>query len=212
MKTVSTRICFVYAPVFCAAIPLVCIPAAAELAVAPHGSFGFLGIALVFAFFALAALIVLLASLIGLAFRRVRHHSACFALCSAVYLTAFFISLRVGETVRMGAFHRLADRSKPLVAAIRAFEQQRGHPPKSLETLVPEFISSVPSTGMGAYPEYRYITDSTNYDGNPWVLMVLTPSGVINFDEFMYFPLTNYPKSGYGGSLERVGDWAYVHE
>jgi hypothetical protein len=65
---------------------------------------------------------------------------------------------------------------------------------------------------MRAYPEYRYTPNATNYEGNPWVITVFTPSGGINFDQFMYFPLTNYPKTGYGGWLERVGDWAYVHE
>ena len=65
---------------------------------------------------------------------------------------------------------------------------------------------------MGAYPEYHYSTSSKDYLGNPWVLTIYTPSGGINFDQFMYFPLTNYPKTGYGGSLERIGDWAYVHE
>jgi len=34
----------------------------------------------------------------------------------------------------------------------------------------------------------------------------------INFDQFMYFPKTTYPKTGDGGVLERIGDWVYVHE
>lgn len=70
------------------------------------------------------------------------------------------------------------------------------------------------STGMAAYPQYEYHTGAraAQYDGNPWVLVVFTPSGGINFDEFLYFPLQNYPRSGYGGSLEQLGDWAYVHE
>ncbi len=50
------------------------------------------------------------------------------------------------------------------------------------------------------------------HDNNPWVLIVHTPSGGINFDQFMYFPLQNYPESGYGGWLARIRDWAYVHE
>ncbi len=28
----------------------------------------------------------------------------------------------------------------------------------------------------------------------------------------LYFPNRNYPQHGYGGWLEPVGDWAYVHE
>jgi hypothetical protein len=43
-------------------------------------------------------------------------------------------------------------------------------------------------------------------------LVVFTPSGAINFDQFMYFPNRNYPEQGFGGWIERIGDWAYVHE
>lgn len=210
--TASTRIWFVGAPVLCALIPLVCVPAAEWMAVAPHGTEAVLWLMLIFVFPALAAVPAVLVALVGLAFRRVRRCSAILGLCSVAYLVAFVFSVRLGESVRMSAFHRLAERSTPLVAAIHAFEQKHGRPPESLQALVPEFIPSVPSTGMGAYPEYRYSTPATNHDGNPWVITVFTPSGGINFDQFMYFPLTNYPKTGYGGWLERVGDWAYVHE
>lgn len=196
----------------CALIPLVCVPAAEWLAVAPRGSDVFLWLRLLFVFPALAAVPAILGALVGLAIRRVRRYSTVLALCSVAYLGAFVLSVRIGESVRMSAFHRLSERSRPLVAAVRAFEQKHGRPPESLQALVSGFISSVPSTGMGAYPEYRYSTPATNHDGNPWVITIFTPSGGINFDQFMYFPLSNYPKTGYGGWLERVGDWAYVHE
>jgi hypothetical protein len=39
-----------------------------------------------------------------------------------------------------------------------------------------------------------------------------TPSGGINFDSFLYLPLQNWPERGYGGVLQRIDDWAYVHE
>lgn len=78
--------------------------------------------------------------------------------------------------------------------------------------MVPEFLERIPKTGMGTYPDYKYWTGSDSFDGNPWALIVSAPSGPLNFDQFMYFPLTNYPATGYGGWLERVGDWAYVHE
>ncbi|MCW5557110.1 MAG: hypothetical protein KIT22_04640 [Verrucomicrobiae bacterium] len=210
--TASARIWFVGAPLFCALIPLVCISAVERMAVAPHGSEAFLWLELLFVLPAMVAVPAFIVALVGLAFQRVRRYAIVLALCSLAYWVAFIFSLRLGESVRMRAFHRLAERSKPLVAAVHAYEQKHGRPPESLEALVPEFIPFVPSTGMGAYPEYRYSTPATNHDGNPWVITVFTPSGGINFDQFMYFPLTNYPKAGYGGWLERIGDWAYVHE
>lgn len=64
-----------------------------------------------------------------------------------------------------------------------------------------------------AYPNYEYhVGKPAGCFENPWVLVVFTPSGGINFDQFMYFPLQNYPEHGYGGWLERIDDWAYVHE
>jgi hypothetical protein len=182
------------------------------MAVAPRGDHSVLWCALLLVFPAMLAVPILLVALIGLAFRRVRRVAAIVALCSIAYCVAFGLSLRIGDRIRMNAFAQLAERSKPLIAAIRAYDQKHGQPPESLLALVPEFLPTVPSTGMGGYPKYEYSTPATNYDGNPWILIVYTPSGGINFDHFMYFPLTNYPKQGYGGWLERVDDWAYVHE
>lgn len=207
---------FVVLPLCFAVIPLVCIPAAEWGAVSCYGSLSLcwllLWIPLFFSLPVFAAVPTFFVALLGLIFRRFRRNAAVVALCLASFVLAFIVSLQIGNNVRMSAFHRLAERSKPLIVAIQAFEQRHGHPPESLQALVPEFIVSVPSTGMKAYPNYEYSTVSTNYYDNPWALVVFTPSGAINFDQFMYFPRTNYPEADYGGSLERVGDWAYVHE
>lgn len=114
----------------------------------------------------------------------------------------------------MNAFLGLAERSKPLIQAIHSFESLHGSPPTDLNALVPGFLPEIPDTGMAAYPRYEYRTaeKAAEYEGNPWTLTVFTPSGGINFDQFMYFPKQNYPEKGYGGWLERVADWAYVHE
>ena len=203
---------FIGAPIVCAVVPLACILAAEWAAVVPKGTemglwfVGFLVLPM------LAALPAFFVGLIGLLFRRLRPHAALLAVCSAVFFMSFVAAVRLGDAVRMRAFARLAERSKPLVVAIRAYEQKHGRPPDSLRALVPEFLPDVPATGMRAYPDYKYSVATNGYEGNPWVLSVFTPSGGINFDQFMYFPLTNYPKRGYGGWLERVGDWAYVHE
>lgn len=124
----------------------------------------------------------------------------------------------LGGTIRTLAFNRLAERSKVLVGAINRYESAKGGPPPSLAALVPEFLEAVPGTGMAAYPDYRYVSRGGDSSGtapreqNPWMLWVNTPSGGINFDEFMYFPLQNYPEKDYGGVLQRIGEWAYLHE
>jgi hypothetical protein len=106
----------------------------------------------------------------------------------------------------------LASRSEALVGAIRSFAEREGRPPTDLQELVPKYFARIPKTGMPAYPDYRYSTEPSRWKGNPWVLYIDCTSGGINFDMFIYFPLQNYPETGYGGSLERIGEWAYVHE
>lgn len=204
---------FVIAPLLCGVIPLVCCSFADLFAVSSIGSETLLWAKIILVFPALAAMVVFCVSLLGLVFRPIRFISGVGALCSLGFVAGFILSIFVSEKIRINAFRRLAERSEPLVAAIRAYEERYGKPPESLEALVPEFISSVPTTGMGAYPKYQYeLTNKANQHGNPWIITIFTPSGGINFDQFMYWPLTNYPARGYGGWIERVGDWAYVHE
>ena len=68
--------------------------------------------------------------------------------------------------------------------------------------------------GARTYPEYRYTVGLTARSrwSNDWVLHVNTPSGGINFDEFVYFPNGSYPDRDRGGWYERIGRWAYYHE
>ena len=115
----------------------------------------------------------------------------------------------------MAGMRSFSQRSQSLINAINAYERDHSAPPGSLDDLVPDYLPAVPSTGMMAYPEYQYYTDDEakeHYADNPWALSVFTPGGGINFDMMLYFPNQNYPDRGYGGGLERVGDWAYVHE
>lgn len=46
----------------------------------------------------------------------------------------------------------------------------------------------------------------------PWELLVSCSRGGLNWDVFVYWPGQRYPAYLYGGSIERIGDWAYVHE
>jgi hypothetical protein len=123
------------------------------------------------------------------------------------------MGIKKAMAVRMDAFQRMGERLTPLVKAIEEYKQDQGEYPEDLESLVPSYIPELPATGMANYPEYTYIVgqEATEYDGNPWVIVVYAGFGM-GFDTFMYFPLQNYPDSGYGGALERLGEWAYVHE
>ena len=163
---------------------------------------------------AIACLLIAPLCLVIAVFKKYRAQSINGFIISAIFFASAFVCIRVGGLVRDHAFHQLAERSQPLVSALEAYQAQEGSLPPSLEALVPKYLADVPNTQMGAYPEYEYYVgqEAMQYDSNPWVLVIQTPSGGINWDMFMYFPLQNYPQSGYGGSLELIGKWAYVHE
>lgn len=163
----------------------------------------------------LAATAMAIGGLILLFWSRTRRAAALVVLASVLYVAIGDALLYLGASIRMKAFARLAERSRPLVLAIRTFEKDLGRPPASLDDLVPRYLRSVPPTGIRAYPTYEYVTGPTariHYHGNPWALSVSAPSGGLNWDRFLYYPKQNYPEEGHGGWLERVGDWAYVHE
>ena len=201
---------------------------AALLSVIVHGStilihwyvvspIGFGGVVLLqLAIFLLMPLaLVILAvpmSVLLLPFREFRRDALNSLCCASIYVLIGIQLALLTSPVRIHGFRRLALRSRPLVAAIQEFVTHDGRPPVTLEELVPRCLAKVPNTGMPAYPTYQYSTDMKRWGGNPWVIYVECPSGGINFDMFVYFPKQNYPATGYGGSLERVGDWAYVHE
>jgi hypothetical protein len=198
-----------------AAIPLSYVMFTEYAAISPWGTDAFLWLGLFFIIPLLpAAAIVFLGAPIAVCFRKTRRIALISLVLAAFYVLGVVGGAIIGGEIRMWGFARLADRSETLVMAIKSYEARFGRPPDSLDSLVPEFIPAIPSTGMRAYPKYEYVAgeEAKQFDKNPWALYVFTPSGGINFDQFMYLPRQNYPKYGYGGYLQRLGDWAYVHE
>ncbi len=143
-----------------------------------------------------------------------RHRKVAFAwwLICIIHVPLAMGAVVWGESIRSDAFHDLAARSKELICAIKRYEIDEGRAPDSLEHLVPNYLPSVPGTGIRAYPEFRFLSgeEAKGFEGNPWIVCVDCFTG--SFDTFYYFPLQNYPQNGYGGSFERMGDWAYLHE
>ena len=167
----------------------------------------------------LLVLPLLLSLLIGLAcllgtFTHWKEKSLKISVGSLAFFIVGVLMIQAGGWLRLNEFSKLAERSEPIILAIERFEKETGHAPKYLDMLVPVYLPEIPKTKMGAYPNYSYYagTKAEEYAGNPWVLEIFSPTAGINFDLFFYFPLQNYPKHGYGGVLEKIGKWAYVHE
>ncbi|MBI5091599.1 MAG: hypothetical protein HZB26_04045 [Candidatus Hydrogenedentes bacterium] len=184
-----------------------------EQAVSPGGSLALLNWGtLLLLVPGMLALVSTVASLPLLAVKRMRGLALCLVLSGIAYFAGAKVCLSYAYDVRMDAFRRLASRSAALIDAIETYHTGHGGYPRVLDELTPDFLDAVPGTGMGAYPEFKYATDPDSWKGNPFVIYVDTPAGGPNWDKFLYFPKQNYPARGYGGVLERVGLWAYVHE
>jgi hypothetical protein len=132
-------------------------------------------------------------------------------LCSAVAVGGI-LGYVTGPSHRMRRIRTVVSATKPLTQAIHAYENANGRPPETLDALVPRYLAAVPSTGMGGYPKWEYTPSAQAHEGNSWVLIVETGGPGLNWDQMMYFPNQRYPATGYGGNIERIEDWAYVHE
>lgn len=183
------------------------------MALSPGGSHNWLSLPILVALpLALATALFLLMlpiALIGAA----REPALAIAAFCLAYIAVAAAGLQVAHEIRIRAFERLAQRSNGIIAAIHAYEAKEHRPPQSLADLVPEYLEVIPGTGIGAYPHYEY--DAENFareNGTSWVLYVPCSEGLLDWDVFVYHPSRQYPRKGYGGSLQRVGTWAYVHE
>lgn len=184
-------------------------PAASWLSTTAYGTH-WLGMAPLLA--GMAAFLAVVASpclVLLLPFRRARRAGVVLLALAVLTFANAVAAVVFGNATRMAGMGAFTRRSAPLVEAIKAYDRDHGEPPPHLDALLPDYLPEVPSTGMRAYPEYRY---SVWPGKSPaWTLAVSTGWG-LSFDEMLYFPDHDYPARGYGGVLERVGDWAYVHE
>lgn len=135
---------------------------------------------------------------------------------SALWLLSWGLATSMaGERLRLVPFDRAAQDAEPLVEAIHEYDRQHGSPPDSLADLVPEFISEVPGTGIPAFPKFSYERAAERRDLEPtWLLYVSCYEGLLQSDVFLCYGDEDYSTAGpqWGGVVERLGRWAYVHE
>ncbi len=183
------------------------------LAVSGHGDWSVPGQEMVI-LLCLLGIILMAVSLLGLFFSKIRCMSLAVFLGCGLLVTVGIVSLKTADHIRMQGFQRLALEAAPLVTAIHAYTTTHGVPPENLDDLEVKFPADHNIQGDDL-PEFQYFPGDIareRYHGNPWVLMLDTPTGPLRWDRFLYYPLQNYPPLGHGGWFERVGEWAYVHE
>jgi hypothetical protein len=133
---------------------------------------------------------------------------------------AFLLLSKPTWALRMWFVRQLASRTQPLIAALEAFKEDRGRYPPSLEALVPNYLARVPGTGMMGDPDFRYtrVDPADELGGGPgdpapgYHLSVGCTWAFLQLDSMHYRPSRDYPERGWGGTIEEIDGWAYVHE
>lgn len=111
---------------------------------------------------------------------------------------------------------KAADHGEIIIHAIRNYEAEVGELPSSLADLVPRELDSIPGTGMTGFPSFvdRDTRTETGESERLFASYELRVNlyKLLQFDCLVYWPEGNYPDSMYGGGVERIRAWAYVHE
>jgi hypothetical protein len=145
--------------------------------------------------------------------RRAQHWFVLALFCG---LAALILLFRPTWTLRMWFLRGLAARAQPLAAALEDYSQDHGGYPDSLGALVPDYLPRVPGTGMMGDPDFYYepavqggwlASYGAGYD-----LSVSCAVGVLDWDSMHYWPTSDYPEQAWGGVIEEIDGWAYVHE
>jgi len=141
---------------------------------------------------------------------------------SLAFPLLLFLVLHASYHVRWSAFARAGRNGEPIIAAVLSYYADKGCYPENLHDLVPAYLEAIPSTGLMAYPDFRYRKGAENIKATyhlqdredlmvTWELMIDCPRG-LSFDKFVYWPEENYPETIPSYRVDRIGKWAYLWE
>lgn len=105
-----------------------------------------------------AAQVVLISSPILLFFKRYRRYAKLSLVLAAIFLSCELLGLYWSSVGQEKRIEKVAERGQTILDAIKAYETKNGHPPGSLNELVPDYLEAIPTTGIGAWPEFVYDT------------------------------------------------------
>jgi hypothetical protein len=127
-----------------------------------------------------------------------------------------FGAIDIYANLQADGVRRAVRRAEPVIAAIDRYEVREGHWPAALEDLVPRDLEKIPGTGMAGYRSFRYYGPDGDFPYGRRLFetyeLRVDVGRILQFDCFVYWPERSYPDRMYGGMVERMGSWAYVHE
>jgi hypothetical protein len=139
---------------------------------------------------------------------------ASIALSCLCFVSLWFLAMWSANALRHRAFVRASQVGDRIVQALGRYRHDNGEYPESLKRLIPGYLDEVPYTEMIAYPDFSYRKDRNGIENNPgsFELWISCPTGMLNFDSFIYWPSETYPDRLQGNGVERIRTWAYIHE
>jgi hypothetical protein len=156
--------------------------------------------------------IAVLSAVVGL-FSRFRQVSLVTLCCCLIFVSTYYLGVYAAGLVRRSIFISAAVRGTPLVRAIEKYEQNNGHPPASLNSLLPEYLSAIPQTGFATAPHFAYhVYNRGDRKFEPRWEVSVNPAELPNSDALVYWPEANYPATLPEGGIERLGRWAYIDD
>ncbi len=124
---------------------------------------------------------------------------------SVIFLSSMWFFGGVIQSVQEEKFYQMIARAQVMIDAIDSYEKRNGSPPSDLNDLIPDYLSKIPGTGVGAFPEFFYSNGKDYYTPGGWLLAVQI--GVIPFD---WQALEYRPGYVYAEGVPRYGKWALV--
>ena len=74
-------------------------------------------------------------------------------------VTTIIVGSIICDLVIQQRLAQASDRATPVISAIWAYSKKEGHPPETLQKLVPDYIAAIPQTGLGMGDVFLYGLD-----------------------------------------------------
>lgn len=159
---------------------------------------------------ALAGVMTVISAFIGL-LSRFRHEAMVTMCCCLIFITTYYLAGYYSFMVRRAIYIGAAVRGTPLTGAILDYEVEHSSPPSTLSALVPRYIDQIPETGFATTPHFDYHVYGEGGREPRWELS-LHRSELPNADALVFWPGGNYPGKISEGTIEKLGQWAYIHD
>jgi hypothetical protein len=195
------------APMLAFAAPLLLLVAFERIAFSPWGSDWL--VLVDFVIYGIAALALFAAGVLAVAalVPRWRGESQRPLLLFALVVAGTVAGVPASQWVRADGWRRVAANGNGVVLALKAFEDRHGSPPAALGELVPQFVASVPGTGLGGRPSFRYEVRYGEAGHRTWRLWTKLP-GFAHASDLRYLPAGDV--QAHDTVLHRVGAWVVV--